>query len=189
MDLIERCRAGDRAAFGELYEQYKNLVYRTAYLMMDDPDDAEEALQEIFVLLFRTLPAYQQEKSAFSTWLHRVTINYCINIRHRQKLLTHILDRFQMETKIRTSGASTAAEEREAVRTALRRLSPPLRVVIVLRYYHGLSYAEIGAILELPEGTVKSRLNLAHQKLRDYLKMDFFDFSERQGIADELPTS
>jgi RNA polymerase sigma-70 factor (ECF subfamily) len=184
--IIERCRAGDSAAFGELFERYKNLVYRTAYLMLDEPQEAEEVLQDVFLCLFHSLPTYRPEKGAFSTWLHRVTINRCLRRRHNQGLLARLVERFGRDAQLENHAPLAEAEERQSVRRALRRLSDPLRAVIVLRYYQRLSYAEIAQVLQISDGTVKSRLNLAHKKLRDVLQPDFpVSYSTRK-VTDEL---
>jgi RNA polymerase sigma-70 factor (ECF subfamily) len=185
MDLIERCRSGDHDAFCELFERYKNLVYRTAYLMLNDPNEADEVLQEVFVSLLHSLKTYQPEKSAFSTWLHRVTINRCLNWKRSlnlQALFHHPFDIFQKSE----ASSQEIAEDRESVRKALRRLSAPLRTVIILRYYHDLSYVEIAEILNVPDGTVKSRINLAHKKLRELLQLDYPDPFPLSKVKDEL---
>jgi RNA polymerase sigma-70 factor (ECF subfamily) len=188
MDLIERCRGGDREAFCELFERYKNLVYRTAYLMLNDPDEADEVLQEVFVSMLHSLKTYQPEKSAFSTWLHRVTINRCLNWKRSLNLRALLHQPFDFFQK---SGASSQvmAEDKESVRQALRRLSASLRTVIILRYYHDLSYTEIADILNVPDGTVKSRINLAHKKLRELLQPDYPDPFPLSKVKDELPTN
>ncbi len=188
MELIERCRGGDRDAFSELFERYKNLVYRTAYLMLDDADEADEILQEVFLSLFRSLETYQPDKGAFSTWLHRVTINRCLN---RKKSMNTLLAqlRERLDFFARSGGSAFEhAEEKVSVRRALRRLSDPLRAVVILRYYQDLSYAEIAEILHIADGTVKSRLNLAHKKLREFLRTDFPEPLRSSEVRDELPT-
>ncbi|NMB89425.1 MAG: RNA polymerase sigma factor [Chloroflexi bacterium] len=188
MELIERCRRGDRDAFSELFERYKNLVYRTAYLMLGDAGEADEVLQEVFLSLFAGLASYRPEKSAFSTWLYRVTFNRCLNRRRRQSRLVGLYGRFGFFTRGEESSLERA-EDGESVRQALRRLSPPLRAVIILRYYQELSYAEIAAVLEISPGTVKSRINLAHQTLSRLLRPDFPERLPSAEVKDELPTN
>lgn len=195
IDLIERCRRGDRAAYGELFERFKNLVYRTAYLMLDDPNEADEILQEIFLTLFGSLESYRPEKGAFSTWLHRVTINRCLNHKRALSLLAQVREHLIWIARSASPGVENA-DEKETVRAALRRLSDPLRAVIVLRYYHDLSYTEIAEVLAISEGTVKSRINTAHHKLGGFLKLDFekpLQLNEKSTkilpeVHDELPT-
>jgi RNA polymerase sigma-70 factor (ECF subfamily) len=162
-DLIKRCAAGDETAFAMLFEQTKNLVYKTALLMLDDPREAEDALQEVFIKVYRSVGSYDPDRAAFTTWLHRVTVNHCLN-RHRKKRLTLV----GLEDV--TLGRRTHAIEQfgvdQEMRQALNRLSDKLRVVVVLRYFWDMPYAEIADILDIPIGTVKSRLHQALKNLR-----------------------
>ena len=163
--LILRAQAGDREAFAGLFEQYKNLVYRSAWLMLGDRHDAEDVLQEVFVLVHRSLAGFDPQKGAFSTWLHRITINQCLNQRRRHNPVSVTLE----------DGAPTSdfpgsqLADKEAVWQALHGLSDKQQAVLVLRYYWELSYAEVAQILEIPLGTVKSRLDLALRTLRKAL--------------------
>ncbi|MCR4406869.1 MAG: RNA polymerase sigma factor [Anaerolineae bacterium] len=165
MDLIRRCQAGDEEAFAALFHQYKNLVYKTAYLMLDSADEAEDALQEVFLQVHRSLPTFEPAKGAFTTWLYRITVNHCLN-RRRKRRLSASLERVSPALLVERPSFQGRVEDEEAVQQALGRLSQKLRVVIVLRYYLELSYAEIAQILNIPVGTVRSRLNLALKTLR-----------------------
>jgi RNA polymerase sigma-70 factor, ECF subfamily len=160
----------DPQHFADLFERYKNLVYRTAYLMTGDAAEADEALQEVFVRVYHALGAYDPQKGAFSTWLHRITINYCLGQRRRRRLNLQPLE----ESRLRPApeGLETAVErsaEQQVMRQAIARLSPRQRSVLILRYFWDLPYAEIARILDLPLGTVKSRLDLALHSLRQQL--------------------
>lgn len=163
--LILRARAGDREAFAGLFEQYKNLVYKSAYLMLGNTYDAEDVLQEVFVLVHRSLAGFDPRKGAFSTWLHRITINQCLNQRRRHNPVTVSLEAGPLASEF--PGAQLA--EKEAVWQAMRGLSDKQQAVVILRYYWELSYAEVAQILEIPLGTVKSRLDLALKTLRKAL--------------------
>ena len=161
MDLIRRSLAGDEGAFSELFHQYKNLVYKTAYLILDNPNDAEDVLQEVFVQVHKSLSTYQPSKGAFSTWLYRITINHCLN--RRRKRRPFVLSFDEVSPALLTNHTSlleSQLAEEEATQQALGQLSEKLRTVLILRYYWELSYAEIVQILDIPVGTVKSRLNL-----------------------------
>jgi RNA polymerase sigma-70 factor (ECF subfamily) len=83
--LIQRSLTGDQQAFGEIFHQYKNLVYKTAVLMLGNPQDAEDVLQSVFMKVYKSLASYSSPKGAFSTWLHRITVNQCLNYRRRQR--------------------------------------------------------------------------------------------------------
>ena len=160
--LIRRAQANDRDAFAALFAQYKNLVYRTAYLMLDNPHDAEDALQEVFVLVHKSLTGFDPRKGAFTTWLHRITINYCLNHRRKRSFISSPLD----ETLSNGEFPEAQSAEEDAIWQAVRGLSDKQQAVVVLRYYWDLSYAEVAQILEIPLGTVKSRLDLAIKTLR-----------------------
>jgi RNA polymerase sigma-70 factor (ECF subfamily) len=171
-DLIRRSQAGDPEAFGSLFDAYKNLVYRLAYLMLGSPEEAEDALQEVFLQVYRSLASYQETRAAFTTWLYRVTLNHCLNRRRRwrYRLLPFEAAHSRVQARERSAGDW---EDAECVHQALLRLSERLRAVVVLRYYAGLSYAEIAQSLEIPLGTVKSRLDKGLRTLREELGADF----------------
>ena len=166
MDLIHRCQVGDEQAFAALFHKYKNLVYKTAYLMLGDAYEAEDVLQEVFVQVCKSLNVYDPEKGAFTTWLHRITVNRCLNWR-RKRRPSLSLDRVHISLP-----SPEGRMEEKAVWQAVRGLSEKLRAVVVLRYYWELSYAEIAQILDIPLGTVKSRLNLALKTLRKDLEAE-----------------
>jgi RNA polymerase sigma-70 factor (ECF subfamily) len=169
MDVIERSQAGDERAFGELFEQYKNLVYKTAYLMLGEPQEAEDTLQEVFLRVHRSLRSYHPSKGAFTTWLHRITVNYCINQTRKRRL--RLLPIAQVHPGHMPSQPSPAQrlDDEDAVAGAIRGLSGKLRAVVVLRYYWDMTYGEMAETLGIPLGTVKSRLNAALNALREEL--------------------
>lgn len=169
--LIYRSQAGDQAAFGEIFEQYKNLVYKTAFLLLDDRYQAEDALQEIFVKVYGSLAKYDPARGAFSTWLYRMTVNHCLNQRRKARPAAEPGEYPGIAITPARRVEDRLAEE-ESIRLALQSLSGKLRVVIVLRYYHELSYAEIAQILDIPLGTVQSRLNQAMKKIQQALQAE-----------------
>lgn len=168
MSLIDRSLAGDEAAFADLFHQHKNLVYKTAYLLLNNPQEAEDALQEVFIQVHQVLDSYDPSRGAFTTWLYRVTVNHCLNRRRRKRQVVQPLDEGILPH--RANGhqrpPETHLETDETIRQALSRLSEKLRAVVVLRYFWDLPYAEIADILDIPLGTVKSRLSLALNTLR-----------------------
>ncbi len=173
MNLIERTMAGDPNAFELIFDQYKNLVYRTAYLILDNADEAEDALQETFLKVYRSMQTYQPSKGAFTTWLYRITVNHCLNQRRKFMRLSRqmeILD--ENDPQVHASLEDKLSEE-QALQQSLKRLSNDLRVVVTLRYFLDLSYSEIAQILDIPLGTVKSRLNTALNKVRNELQAEY----------------
>ena len=170
-DLIRRSLLGDQSAFEEIFQEYKNLVYKTAYLMLGNNEDAEDILQAVFIQVYKSLGSYDPTKGAFTTWLHRITVNACLNWQRKQKFK---LLSFSKQFEARTAKPSPEVQviENLALRQALEELSIKLRAVIVLRYYWSLSYKEIAETLQIPLGTVKSRLAQALEKLGNLLRSD-----------------
>jgi RNA polymerase sigma-70 factor, ECF subfamily len=167
---IRRSQAGDGDAFAEIFHRYKNLVFKTAYLMLGNASEAEDMLQEVFLEVHHALHSYDPARAAFTTWLYRITVNDCLNWRrkHRLKLIPLELIGVVAPHKMEAPRDERLGEDDE-VWHALGKLNPKLRTVVVLRYYWDLSYVDITQILNLPLGTVKSRLNRALLILRDEL--------------------
>jgi len=171
LTLIHRSQAGDEEAFAALFQRYKNLAYKTAYLMLGSADDAEDALQEVFIQVYKSLSTFQPSKGAFTTWLHRITVNHCLNQRRKRHLPMLSLDKVSpLSLTSHLSSFESRLAEEETVRQVLSRLSKKQRAVVILRYYWDLSYAEMAQILDVPVGTVKSRMNLALRTLRKELE-------------------
>ena len=168
MQIILRAQSGDREAFAILFEQYKNLVYKTAYLMLGESAEAEDALQEIFVQVYKSLSGFDPGKAAFTTWLYRVTFNHCLNQRRKKRPFTLPLEDISPALKSEFPGAQLAEEE--VLQQAIGKLTDKQRAVVILRYFWDLPYAEIAQILDVPLGTVKSRIDLALKTLRKVLE-------------------
>jgi RNA polymerase sigma-70 factor, ECF subfamily len=164
--LISRAQAGDREAFVALFEQYKNLVYKTAYLLLGNVQEAEDALQEVFLLVHKSLSSFDSRKGAFTTWLYRITLNFCLNHRRRR----HHSSLEDLSPAPSTDFPSSRLADEDSLWQATRSLSDKQQAVVILRYYWDLPYAEIASILEVPLGTVKSRLDLALKTLRKILE-------------------
>jgi RNA polymerase sigma-70 factor (ECF subfamily) len=143
-------------------------------------DEANDVLQDVFISVHRSLASYQPEKGALSTWLYRVTVNNCLSWKRKKRLFLLSFDEAGGNAADSRALRDSHAHEEEAeaadqVLKALRHLSAKLRVVVVLRYYRDLSYAEIAVILNIPIGTVKSRLGQAIVTLRSRLAADMAD--------------
>ena len=171
MKLIQRIKRKDQEAFRLLFEQYKNLVYRTAYLMLNDEYEAEDALQEVFVQVYRSISSYEPAKGAFTTWLYRITSNHCQNRRRRKKFSLVPLSWFQLRADKGSTRLDSRLEQNEPIQKALQNLNDKVRDTVILRYYGELSYAEIAESLEIPIGTVKSRLNMGLKMLQRELEL------------------
>ena len=176
--LILDCLHGDAAtadgACALLFDQYKALVYRTAYLMLGQPQDAEDALQDVFARVFPALHSYDAERGAFSTWLHRITVNVCLMRQRRDAPPDAELD----EESATAASMQTSAEHdpfavlsrMDQAEHLLAALDADQRAVVVLRFYHDLPYAEIAEITGVALGTVQSRLGRALRKMRGVMQ-------------------
>ena len=169
--LISRARTGDREAFGGLVEQYRDNVYRLAYRMCGNAYDADEAAQEAFVAAWRALPNFRGD-AKFSTWLYRLTTNAAIDVMRREKRHQTVGDGEMVDVADDADSPQETVErteQQEAVQKALSTLSEEYREVLLLRYMEELDYAEIAEVLQLPSGTVKSRINRAKAALKTAL--------------------
>lgn len=172
-ELIARCLDGDQAAFAALYERYAPALYRLAYSVLLDQQDAEDVLQESMVYAFRNLDRYDPARGAFRTWLYTITISRCRNARRRKWLPTVTLGHLlalgiEPPTAPADSPEARAAwqELQASLGEALRTLSPRLREAVALRYGQGLTYREMAEIIDCPQKTAESRVRLAHEQLR-----------------------
>lgn len=168
--LILRLRQGDTAALAEIYERYKDRIYRTALAITRDPAAAEDILQECFVRLFTHADRLRTEEP-IGPWLYRVAVNLSADwLSHRQRwfgLVNRLVERWT--APLRVEREVEERELQEKVQNAIRSLPLAQQVVVVLYYLEGLSLKEIAEILEVPEGTVKSRLHYAREALRERL--------------------
>ena len=175
-DLVDRCLAGDPAAWDLVVRTYWKRVFNIAYKFVGRYDDAEDLTQEIFVRLLRALPTYDR-RANFETWLTSVSRNHCIDhyrrLRRENERFTHDIDPedVPLEDSLRRPDVTLEKENQiELVRKALGRLSPTLRDAVALRDVHDLSYQEIAERLQLAEGTVKSRINRGRKELGKHLR-------------------
>lgn len=172
--LVAACLAGDDAAYVAIYDLYGGMVFRLSYSLLQHQQDAEEVLQDSFEYAFRKLDHFDGRKSSFKTWIYRITVSRCRNKRRRKWLPTVSLQQL-IGQEVRAADAPApddgmlATERQRAVWAALGGLSPKLREVAILRYYHNLPYNDIGAILDIPPKTAESRMRLAHKALRERL--------------------
>lgn len=175
--LIERCHHGEESAFTALYHRYASYMYRLIYSFLQHKEDAEEVLQDTFEYAFRRIHRYDARKASFKTWLYQIAVSRCRNKRRRKWLPTFSLahlagrDAHDLEATLPDEALDLNARQQK-IWQALCDLSPKLRETAVLRYYEGLSYPEIGQILDIPAKTAESRMRLAHKALRKQLADD-----------------
>ena len=172
--LIRQAQRGDSDAFAALVTLHERFVYNLAVRTLGDPEDAADMAQEAFVRAWQALPGFRAE-SQFRTWLYRIVLNLCLNriprLRHQINELTH-----NDLADIPERGADPAMrleqqEKNTFLHTEIDRLPEPYRLLISLRYQGNLSYDEIGTLLGLPVGTVKTGLFRAKARLRKALSV------------------
>jgi RNA polymerase sigma-70 factor (ECF subfamily) len=169
---LEQCREGDSLAIERLVQTHQQEVYRLALSILDDPDDADDATQEVFLSALRNLDSFRGHAS-FKTWLFSITINVCRSRLQRLKSRGHlqqILQNLFAQDQAHPEKEALQNESAAALWQAIHALDPKHRIPIVLRYYHDLSVAEIADMLDIPIGTVHSRLNHARASLHALLK-------------------
>ena len=189
LNMIHRAQKGDAAAFGQLVEAYQGQVYRLALHMGLSPADAEEAAQEAFIAAWKGLPRFRGD-SRFSTWLYQLATHAAIDLMRREKKYQNnadIEDTVLVDTAASPQEVVEKQETQEAVQTAMQALSPQAREILLLRYQAELGYEEIGAVLGLPAGTVKSRINRAKAQLKEVLlrQGNFFRATAVQETGEE----
>lgn len=182
--LIFLAQQGDQSAFEQLLDRYQKPVYHQALRLVGNPEDAADVTQEVFIKVWKHLPSFRGE-SGFSTWLYKLTDNTAIDLIRREKKRQgdSSLDDaesaafFPADPSPTPHQAAEQAELKQAVAEGLRQLSEEHRRVLVLREINGLSYEEIGDILGLSPGTVKSRLARARISLAKFLRKtgNFFE--------------
>jgi RNA polymerase sigma-70 factor, ECF subfamily len=169
--LIIQAKQGDRNAFGELACRYYDSVIKVIYRLCGDAQIAQDATQEAFMRAWIKLPGFQP-RAPFRNWMYRIAVNTALDI--LRKAPEESIENNEEVAVIaeKSPGPEAAYIEKEQVdflQGAVKALPEAARAVLVLREYGELSYAEIAAVLEIPTGTVMSRLNYARSRLREML--------------------
>lgn len=177
--LVRRVAAGDEEALGLLYDRLGRPVYALCLRIVRDPGAAEELTQETFVRLWRSAASFDVERGRVSTWLLRIAHNLALNEIRRRRSRPVVAPEVEWETAASAltdpntaddpALASDLRERAEVVRAALAELPTPQRQAIELAFFGGLSQVEVAAALGDPLGTVKSRIRIGMQRLRERL--------------------
>ena len=178
-EIIEKVRQGDTQAFEVLVERYQTKVYNLALRMCGNEDDAFDLAQDAFIRAWKSLGSFQFE-SAFSTWLFRLTSNLCLDYLRAKKRRAAVSltmsgeedEQAQLDVPdpaMTPEEAVLASEDKAILMEAINSLSADYRQIITLRAINDLSYAEIAKVLQIQEGTVKSRLSRARAELKNKL--------------------
>ncbi|MBV9302258.1 MAG: sigma-70 family RNA polymerase sigma factor [Acidobacteriaceae bacterium] len=176
--LVERCLRGEQAAWDELVRTHTRRVYAIAYRFTNKESEAQDLTQEVFLRIFKSLSSFRAGEGNFTVWLTRLTRNLLVD-HYRRTKQDRVTD--PLEDKLsnvesrtgqysRTEGLLAGREAGELLQAALQKLSPELRETVILRDLEELEYREIAKVLDVPEGTVKSRLNRGRAELARVLR-------------------
>ncbi len=176
--LVERCLGGDDTAWEQLVKVHTKRIYALCYRFTGRDGAAQDLTQEVFLRVFRTLASFRAGEGSFVVWLSRLTRNLLIDDYRRSRMeraseslddrLPILEERTAMSS--RTEGMLAGREASELLQAALQKLSPELRETVILRDLEELEYREIAKALNVPEGTVKSRLNRGRAELARVLR-------------------
>jgi RNA polymerase sigma-70 factor (ECF subfamily) len=179
--LVTKAQHGDRNAFSELVRRHSQGVINVVYRLCGDAQLAEDSAQEAFIQAWLKLSTYRPHTS-LRNWLYRIAVNIAIDALRKEK---HLAD--ELSERLATSEPTpevmlTSQERANWVQKAVLSLPPACRAVLVLREYEDLSYQEIASTLNIPIGTVMSRLNYARTLLRETLKPQLLNYAEVEHV-------
>jgi RNA polymerase sigma-70 factor (ECF subfamily) len=172
---IEQALEGDRSAFGHLVRAYERPVYNLTFRMLGSPTEAEDAAQETFLRAYNKLASYDPRRK-FVNWLLSIASHHCIDRLRRRKRAPQLSLEEPLPPQWLASDCDPPDQvvdrkrDRERVRRVLETLPPDYRAAVVLRYWYGLSYAEIAATTESTESAIKSRLHRARRMMAEQLQ-------------------
>lgn len=174
--LIAECLAGRTTAFGELVRQYQDRLFNAVVRVVDSAEDAADVVQDAFLNAYQSLNSFKGD-SEFFTWLYRIAFNAAISLRRKKKAVLSFDGGDERATSepvdpsefTRPGVALERSEEDAQLLAALNRLSAEHRTVLVLKELEGQKYEDIAEVLDVPIGTVRSRLHRARMELRDLL--------------------
>ncbi len=175
--LIAEFQGGDELAFVELVDRYKDRLINFVYRFLNDMTDAEDLVQETFLKVYKKKHAYR-EIAKFSTWIYTIAGNLARSeLRKRKRRKTYTMSSLSFEDNeftpvdpdMDTEGVVFNSYAGEEIMKAIKQLPEPFKTIIILRDIQELSYEDISTILDIPMGTVKSRVNRARLKLQETL--------------------
>jgi len=176
--LVERCLSGQDAAWEDLVKLHTRRVYSICYRFTNSDPEAQDLTQDVFLRVFKNLKSFRSGEGLFVVWLTRLTRNLLID-HYRRTRLERATESIEDQGKVleettamlaRTDGMLAGREASEILQAALQKLSPDLRETVILRDLEELEYREIAQVLNVPEGTVKSRLNRGRAELARMLR-------------------
>ncbi len=186
-DLVQACLAGKARAFGRLYERYEAMVYELAYRLTRNREDAEDVLQDTFLKAMRSLRTYNHQHK-FSTWLLTIAHRLCIDRwragRGRDVSLDGGADARSVQLPSAGEGPEEHLSKREhaaLVEKGLREVPEEYRTFLILRHRLDLTYEEISRLMDMPLGTVKTRIHRAREKLAHALSSARAELVDQEG--------
>jgi RNA polymerase sigma-70 factor, ECF subfamily len=172
LELAQRCRQGDAAAFEELYRAHAGRLYSLVYRMAGSPHEAEDLLQDVFLQVHRKLGSFKGD-STLGTWLYRLAVNQCLDfLRGRQARMSRSSDSLDAEGADEPAAATPVvptAISRLDLERAIARLPDGCRAAFILHDVEGFEHNEVARLLGVSEGTSKSQVHKARMKLRAIL--------------------
>ena len=178
--LITECLQGRKAAFGDLVRRYQDRLYNAIYRLVDNAEDAADVVQDAFLNAYQSLNSFKGD-SEFFTWLYRIAFNTAISLKRKRRVVLRfdagpngemVGDPIDESELTRPGSALERSEEEAKLQAALNRLSPEHRTVLILKDIEGQKYEEIAEILDVPIGTIRSRLHRARLELRELLQRE-----------------
>ena len=176
--LIADCLGGRPAAFGDLVRRHQDRLYNTVYRLLGNAEDAQDVVQEAFIHAYQSLASFKGD-SLFFTWLYRIAVNTAISFRRKQRVALRVQyergrgggsEPQDLSEANQPGHALERAEQERRVQTALSRVSPEHRAVLILKDMEGQKYEIMADILQVPVGTIRSRLHRARLELREVLE-------------------
>ena len=178
--LIADCLQGRTAAFGELVRRYQDRLYHCVYRLVDNAEDAQDVVQDAFLNAYQSLDRFKGD-SQFFTWLYRIAFNTSISLKRKQRVVlalktgragTGANEPLDPSESSRPEYPLEKADQERRVHQALSRLSAEHRAVLILKDMDGQKYETMAEILQVPVGTIRSRLHRARLELRELLQRD-----------------
>lgn len=175
--LITECLNGRSEAFGDLVRRYQDRLFNSVIRVVDNPDDAQDVVQDAFVNAYQSLASFKGD-AEFFTWLYRIAFNTAVSLRRRRRATVSLetgrdgesaIDPQDQSLESRPGVALERSEDESIVQTALNRLSGEHRIVLVLKDIEGMKYEQIAEAIGVPIGTIRSRIHRARLELRELL--------------------
>lgn len=176
MSNIKQAMKGDKQAFVKVIEEHKLALYKVMKAILQNEDDVCDAMQETLINIYKNISKLQSERY-FKTWATRIAINECYHIIKKQKVNQDKIVKIQNNTSNEDMTLNKEIEKTD-IEVAISKLDKELKIVVVMYYYNNLKVHDIAEVLEIPAGTVKSRLNRARESLYQNLKPEEVNVNE-----------